>query len=140
MAFQIQDTKMKFPATVLPNVSIRDLSQGMVSNAYAALLPDNVCYRSINLNFDKLGGAQTRLGTTMLGAAVSPAQPCQGLGQLFNSSGSLNFAVAAFNGTNYAWDGATWTGIGAAWLPARGPTPSSASKAASASTGARTSM
>jgi hypothetical protein len=55
----------------------------------------------------------------MLGAAVSPAQPCQGLGQLFNSSGSLNFAVAAFNGTNYAWDGATWTGIGGGMTGAR---------------------
>lgn len=110
---------MKLPNTSLASVAIRDLSGGMVSNAYGVMLPDNVCSRSVNLIFDKMGGASTRLGTAVLGSAISPGNACQGLGQLFNSSGSLNFAVAAFNGTNFSWNGSLWAGIGGGMTGAR---------------------
>lgn len=109
----------KLPNTALSNQSIRDLSGGMVSYAYGVMLPDNVCYRSVNLNFDKVGGAQTRLGTTVLGTVVSTGDACHGLGQLFSASGSTNFLVSAFNGVNYAWNGSTWSGIGGGMTTAR---------------------
>lgn len=113
------DSKMKLPNPNLANYPVRDLSGGMVSYAYGVMLPDNVCSRSINLNFDKIGGAQTRLGTTLLGTAISPGNACHGLGQLFNASGSKNFLVAAFNGTNYAWNGSAWNSIGSGMTTAR---------------------
>lgn len=96
----------------LPRREVLDQSGGMISYAAPDLVDDNVSVQTINMHFDLLGDVQQRNGTTVLGAAVSPSNACQGVGQFITSNQNTNRLVAAFNGNNFAYDGATWTNIG----------------------------
>lgn len=93
-------------------LAVDDLSGGMASNVDDDLLDNNTASYSVNLNYDLLGKATQRNGTVILGAAVSTNNPGQGIAQFITSNQLTNRLVAAFNGNNYAYDGAAWSNIG----------------------------
>lgn len=97
--------------TNLQPISVRDLSGGMVSNVSSILLPDNACPLSVNFNYDFLGSAKQRNGTTLLGSTVSSGT-CTGLGQFINGAGTINRLIAVFGNTMWAYDGSNWTNVG----------------------------
>lgn len=95
----------------LPSLSLRDLSGGMVSFASDALLPANVSRQTINLNFDILGKASQRYGTTQLGSTVESGKTCTGLYQFINAAGTINSLLVGFNTSVYAYNGTTYTRV-----------------------------
>lgn len=97
---------------ILPPKLIEDLSGGVVSYADLDTLPENISPHTVNMHFDFLGDVSQRYGTTKLGSTVSSSHPCQGMSQFISNDGSRNRLVSAFNGTNFAFDGTTYTSIG----------------------------
>ena len=89
-----------------------NLSSGLVSFVADDLLPSSAATLSINLHYDVVGKATSRYGTYRVGAPVSGGDSCDGLGQYISSDKTKNSLVAAFGGTNYAFDGISWSSIG----------------------------
>lgn len=83
-----------------------DLSGGMMSNVSDHLLPNNTAKLSVNLNYDVIGEATQRNGTTQLGNTL--AGICKGLFQFINSDGTLNRLVSVFSNTVYYFNGTSW--------------------------------
>lgn len=98
-------------------VQYNDLSGGMVTQVSDDLLPQNTATLSINLQYDVIGDVTQRSGTSLLGSQVSAGNGCDGLAQFISSDLTKNRLVAAFGGTNYAFDGASWSGIGGGMTP-----------------------
>ncbi len=89
----------------------------MMSAVEDAFIPDSACKLSMGFRYDKIGRATQRYGYARLGAAIVNNATSDGLTGFTNSSGSINRVVTAYNGSNYAYDGAVWTNIGGGMNP-----------------------
>lgn len=83
-----------------------------MSSVSNPLIPDSACVNSLNFRYDKVGAAVQRDGYSKIGATVSSNNYPEGIGYWINGAASSNRIVTAYHGTNYAYDGATWTSIG----------------------------
>lgn len=93
----------------LPVTPIVDLTNGLVTAGAVAdsQFPLNAVSESINFNFDRIGTAQLRKGTTLLGNQLSGN--ILGLYEFRDSGSGTNNQIIAVNGsTVYYLSGGTW--------------------------------
>lgn len=98
--------------TEFPTLPYRDISGGMMSAIDDSLMPDNACRLSLGFRYQYVGKATQRNGYAKLGGTVELNKTCDGITGFVNSAQTRFRVVAAYNGTNYAFDGSTWTNIG----------------------------
>lgn len=91
--------------------SINDLKHGYISGVISeSQFPMTAVEESINVNFDKMGSARTRRGTTLLGTAGVLSGNLLGLYEFRDSGAGVNNQIIAVNGTVvYYLSGTTWT-------------------------------
>src|SRR3990167_2962398 len=104
--------------TEFNNLSLRDCSGGQLSAVEDILIPDSACRLSLGFRYDRIGRAVQRSGYTRVGNCVS-ATACHGLSVFINASGTRNRVVAAYGGTNFAYDGTSWYNIGGGMTTAK---------------------
>lgn len=94
-----------------------DFSSGLLDDVSVSryLLPDNAVFKSINCIFSRpRGSISQRLGTTLIGNAVSAGNTCLGLHNFISSDSSNNKLLSVFNGVIYSYDsnwGSSLTGL-----------------------------
>lgn len=96
----------------LNTIQYIDMSNGFICNGAIsdAKRPDNVVYESVNIDFDKIGEATTRLGQTLLGLQISDGTAMVGLYEFRDSGAGTNNQITAVNGTTlYYLSSGTWT-------------------------------
>lgn len=88
-----------------------NLQSGLITESAVSFLltPDTSCVESINFNFDRIGSATVRNGSTIVGNKAN-ATP-QGLFEYRDALGVNNFLVQFNGGNAYYLSGATWTSI-----------------------------
>lgn len=64
-----------------------------------------------NINFDRLGAVQTRLGLTKIGDTVEADYPVLGMHNYINNAGTTYRLFAKVNTSIYAYNGSTWTAV-----------------------------
>ena len=95
----------------LAAIDYKNLQQGLITEGSVAesQFPLNAVSESINWNFDKIGSAIIRPGTTALGQQLTGN--CLGLYEFRNSTGSNNQIISVFGTTVYYLATNTWTSI-----------------------------
>jgi hypothetical protein len=96
-----------------PAIAFRDQSGGMMSSPDDSMIPDSAAKLSVNFRHHMIGQAIQRNGYSKIGGTVESGKDCDGLAWFQNAAGTRNRIVAAYNGTNYAWDGSGWSSVGA---------------------------
>lgn len=104
-----EQTKLKLPIGHLGIVR-----ENAVDEVFAS--PDSVEF-AMNLNFDRMGSSQSRLGLTTLGAQVASGAML-GMANYRNNAGTTYGLLAKVAGTVYNYNGSNWasvrTGLGVA--------------------------
>ena len=98
--------------TKLKPISITNLSDGLITSSAVSnsQMPLSVVGESMNLNFDSIGSAKTRLGTTLLGSQISSGTDILGLYEFRDSgTGSNDQSIVVNGATVYYLAGSTWT-------------------------------
>jgi hypothetical protein len=86
----------------IPNLELRDVSEGIIQRVDSKILPPNSVYLSVNLLFDDyLGRAVLRKGSIQIGAQVVDDKSCLGLHNHITAAGS-KVPLAVFNVTGDA--------------------------------------
>lgn len=101
------NTLNKLPVSQLTDFSTGVICDGAISESKR---PVTSVVQAMNMHFDKIGCARTRLGTTLLGAQISDNNAIKGLYEFRDSgSGTNNRLVAVCNGTLSYLSSGTWT-------------------------------
>lgn len=91
----------------IPDVKLRDVSEGIIQAVDSSIAPPNSVYLSSNFWFHKdIGRATLREGITQLGNTLTGT--CQGLYQFIPSSGTSKL-LAVFDNKIHSLETATWT-------------------------------
>jgi hypothetical protein len=98
--------------TRLDPISITNFSDALITSGAVAdsQIPLSVVSESMNFDFDTIGSAKTRLGTTLLGTQISASSDILGLYEFRDSGSGTNNQILTVNGsTVYYLVGTTWT-------------------------------
>lgn len=98
----------KLPPQSIRNIGVRGLIRQ--SSVDDGLIPNEAVTEVVNLNFDRIGGVQSRPGLTAIGATVSAGNPCLGMHNIQSNTAIVAF-VASGSVTIYERQ-ATWAQIG----------------------------
>jgi hypothetical protein len=94
-------------------ITLTDMSNGFICSGAVAesMIPNTVVTESLNFDFDRIGCATLRKGTTLLGNKIS-ATDLLGLYEFRDSGSGTNNALIAVNGSKvYRLNGTTWTSL-----------------------------
>ena len=94
-------------------ITLPQYQDGIVREAAAdeLLSPVGSVEFALNLNFDRIGAVQPRLGTTQVGETISGGSPVYGMGVYRNNAGTA-YAALAMSGTSvYAYQGSSWAAV-----------------------------
>ena len=75
------------------------------------VVPQNSVELALNVNFDRIGAIQGRLGTTLLGAQLLNGSPILGMGVYRNNLGSSYSALAKVGTTVKGFNGSAWVDV-----------------------------
>jgi len=98
--------------TKLPLSQITDFSSGVICDGVISesKRPLTSVVEAVNMHFDKIGAAKTRLGTTLLGAQITDNTSVKGLYEFRDSGSGTNNRIVAVCGTVlYYLSSGTWT-------------------------------
>jgi hypothetical protein len=91
---------------------LTNLSDGLITSSAvsSSQIPLSTVSESLNIDFDKIGSAKTRLGTTLLGSQISSGTDILGLYEFRDSGEGTDNQLMVVNGTTlYYLNGASWT-------------------------------
>lgn len=90
--------------------SRKSLKNGLITESAVSKsdYPMDACLESVNFQFDTIGKAKLRSGTTLLGNQLA-ASDILGLYSFINSDGTYNKLIAVNGTTAYYLSGSTWT-------------------------------
>jgi len=94
------------------NISnLTDITNGLICKGAVSdsQMPLSAVSESINFNFDSIGNAKTRLGTTLLGNQITPSTDITGLYEFRDNDNTYNRIMAVCTTVLYYLDSATWT-------------------------------
>lgn len=98
--------------TKLEISSLTNFSDGLITSGAVAdsQTPLTTVTESLNFDFDKIGSAKTRKGTTLLGNQIASGTDILGLYEFRDSGSGTDNQIIAVNGTvAYYLSGETWT-------------------------------
>jgi hypothetical protein len=93
--------------------TLRDFSSGLIlaTQVSDALMPQNSVSEAINVDFNIIGGAIVRKGTSKLSTALSGSSTIDGVSVFSNDGNTINYPVAMSGGSAYFYNGSVWASI-----------------------------
>jgi len=98
--------------TKLEPISLTNFSDGLITSGAVSnsQIPLSVVSESMNFDFDRIGSAKTRKGTTLLGTQIASATDILGLFEFRDSgTGTNNQLLMVNQGNLYYLSGSSWT-------------------------------